>query len=115
MPPTTPPPPSAQGSIRVGIEDGGLVLHLTGEVDTATVAEFEATEVAGGDSSQARLLLVIDASAVTFMNSVGVGFLLRQTEATRNAGLRPLLRRPSRAALHVLQLTGIDKLFDRID
>jgi anti-anti-sigma factor len=115
MPPNAPPPPHAPGSIRVDIEEGGLVLHLSGEIDSATVDAFQASEAADPGSSRVRLVLVVDASAVTFMNSVGVGFLLRRTEATRDAGLRPLLRRPSRSALQVLRLTGTEALFDRID
>jgi anti-anti-sigma factor len=109
---TSPPPPHAPGSIRFAAEDGGIVLHLTGEIDSATVADYRRT--APRDAEPPALLL-IDASAVTFMNSVGAGFLLEQTTAARQAGVRPLLRRPSRAALQVLRLTGLDLLFELID
>jgi anti-anti-sigma factor len=46
------------------------------------------------------------------MNSLGVRFLLHQTEAVRASGLRPVLRRPTPAVRHVLRLTRLDELFE---
>jgi anti-anti-sigma regulatory factor len=41
-----------------------------------------------------------------------VALLVRETDAHRRAGGRPLLRNPSRAVLQVLRLTGVADLFE---
>jgi len=97
------------------VEGLDLVLRLTGEIDAATVGHYEAAAAAGGDPSAAaaaRQVRVVDAGGVTFMNSLGVRFLLHQTEAVRASGLRPVLRRPTPAVRHVLRLTRLDELFE---
>jgi anti-sigma B factor antagonist len=105
------PPPHAQGTIRIGVHDGGAILHLSGEIDTAAVAAFESSPA----PDPALRVLLVDASAVTFLNSVGARLLVRQTQAARDAGLRPKLRRPSRPVRQLLRVTGLDQLFDEID
>jgi anti-anti-sigma factor len=78
-------PPNPPGSIEVVAEGGELVLRLAGDIDAATVGRYEAT--AGSDPSAAApsQVGVVDAGDVTFMNSLGVRFLLRQTEAFRES------------------------------
>ncbi|MGY1622841.1 STAS domain-containing protein [Geodermatophilus sp. SYSU D00965] len=105
--------PRAPGEVRFGLEGDDTVLYLTGEIDTATVAAFEAAVPAANGSLVE--VMVVDASAVTFMNSVGARLLLQLTQPARKAGLRPCLRRPSRSALQVLTMTGLEQLFDRLD
>ena len=89
-------------------EDGVPVLHLSGEIDAATVAHFEREHDGTGP-----VVRIVDAGQATFLNSTGVGFLIRRTAAARKEGTPPLLRRPSRAVLQVLRLVGADGLFDR--
>jgi anti-sigma B factor antagonist len=108
-------PPNPPGCIRVLVEGSDLVLQLSGEIDGATVGHYEAAAAAGGDPSAAavaRQVRVVDAGGVTFMNSLGVRFLLHQTEAVRASGLRPVLRRPTPSVRHVLRLTQLDELFE---
>jgi anti-sigma B factor antagonist len=111
-------PPYAHGRIWLEHEDGTAVLHLAGEIDVATVERYERerTPAVAGDGAgiagAAVPVVAVDAARVTFLNSTGVAFLVRQTLVARNAGRRPQLRRPSRTAQHVLRLTGVDRLFD---
>ena len=49
---------------------------------------------------------------MTFLDSQGVSFLVRQTRPTRDAGRLPRLPGPSIPALRVLELTGLTVLFD---
>jgi anti-sigma B factor antagonist len=109
-------PPNPPGCIRVVVEGLDLVLRLTGEIDAATVGHYEAAAAAGGGPSAAaaaaRQVRVVDAGGVTFMNSLGVRFLLHQTEAVRASGRRPVLRRPTPSVRHVLRLTQLDELFE---
>jgi anti-anti-sigma factor len=109
-------PPNPPGTIRVVVEGDDLVLHLTGEIDAATVAQYEAA--AGGDptaAAAARRVRVVDAAGVTFMNSLAVRFLLFQTEAVRASGLRPVLRRPTPPVRQLLRLIRLEELFDIVE
>ena len=101
-------PPHPPGAVRLEPADGGLVLHLLGEVDAGTVASWDRDRAAGPQDA----VVAVDASAATFLSSSGVAMLLRETEAHRAAGGRPELRSPSRAVLQVLRLTGMVELFD---
>ncbi len=102
-------PPHPPGAVRLESADGGLVLHLLGEVDAGTVASWDRDRRAAGPQDA---VVAVDASAATFLSSAGVALLLRETEAHRAAGGRPELRSPSRAVLQVLRLTGMVELFD---
>ena len=111
-------PPNPPGSIRVAVEGDELVLHLQGEIDAATVRHYETAAAQGRDPSAAaatQRVTVIDAAGVTFLNSIGVRFLLRQTEVAREAGRRPRLRRPTRPVRLVLRLTGLEEIFDVVE
>ena len=109
IPSATPPHPP--GAVWLERGDGGVVLHLRGEVDTATVARWDA-ERPGADGAPSGSVVAVDASAAAFLNSAGVGLLVRETDAHRRAGGRPELRNPSRGVLQVLRLTGVADLFD---
>jgi anti-anti-sigma regulatory factor len=70
-------PPNPPGAIRVVIEGDDLVLHLTGEIDAATVGQYE--EAAGRNPSAAaaaRPLRVVDAAAVTLMYNLALRVLV---------------------------------------
>jgi anti-sigma B factor antagonist len=111
-------PPNPPGSISVVVEGNDLVLRLSGDIDAATVGQYEAAAAAGSDppaAAAARQVGVVDAAEVTFMNSLGVRFLLRQTETVRASGRRPVLRRPTAPVRHVLRLTLLDELFEIAD
>ena len=104
-------PPHPPGVVWLERGDGGTVLHLRGEVDTATVARWDA-ERPGADGAPSGAVVAVDASHAAFLNSAGVGLLVRETDAHRRAGGRPELRNPSRGVLQVLRLTGVAALFD---
>ena len=101
------------GEIRLRVEDGRCVLHLRGDIDTAVVAAFEAD--AGRGAQLPGRIDVIDAAEVTFLNSVGVRLLLQLTGPARAAGVRPVVRRPSRATLQLLRVNRLRELFDVVD
>ncbi|WP_167761024.1 STAS domain-containing protein [Geodermatophilus sp. DF01_2] len=106
-------PPHPPGAVWLEPGHDGSVLHLRGEIDAATVARWDderATAPAGGAPQDA--VVAVDASAAAFLNSAGVALLVRETEAHRLAGGRPVLRNPSRAVRQVLRLTGVGDLFD---
>ncbi len=103
-------PAHPSGAIWVEQSDGGPVLHLRGEIDTATVSRYQARPGAA-DSSNGEHVVAVDARQVTFLNSTGLGLLIRSTDAHREAGHSPALFGPTRAVLRVLELTGTTALF----
>ena len=93
-------------------EDGGAVLHLRGDIDDLTVLSYETSSPvpsAGGQGYGA--VGAVDASAVTFMDAAGLGFLLRETAPLVATGRRPVLRRPSGPVRLILELTGLSGVF----
>jgi anti-sigma B factor antagonist len=100
----------APGRIRIAVEDGGAVLFLDGEIDAATVTAYEGAPAR--DATFEGRVLAVDASGVTFFSSVGISFVLRMTEETRASGRRPVVRGATRPLVRILQLTGLEDLFD---
>ncbi|MCA0143984.1 STAS domain-containing protein [Blastococcus sp. LR1] len=92
--------------------ESGPVLQLDGDIDMAVVAAFEA--LASDDIAALRndTRLSVNASAVTFMDSSGLAFLVRMTLPTRADGGRPALHSPSKSVRKILDLTGLHGLFD---
>ena len=94
------------------------VVELRGEIDLATVPLMRAA-VADGEARRRRFHphepLVIDLSAVTFMDASSVGVLAGAAKRARDEQKRILLRRPSRNALRVLALTGVLDAFEVVD
>lgn len=96
----------------VGHTDAGPVLQLHGEIDVAVVAAFDDSAPDDIAALKNDTRLSVNASAVTFMDSSGLAFLVRMTVATRAAGRRPALHGPSKPVRKILELTGLQDLFD---
>ncbi|MDP9429102.1 MAG: STAS domain-containing protein [Actinomycetota bacterium] len=105
--------PDPPGRIWTVHEHGGAVLHLSGEIDAATVASYEAGSPGRRmDGTAPAMVMALDTAAVTFMSAAGISLLLRETAPLRAAGRRPVLRRPSRSVRRILDLTGVGAFFD---
>ena len=90
-------------------EHGGMsVSRPTGELDASTVAEFR-EHLAGFVGTDA---LIIDLSAVPFMDSAGLGALIGGIRRIRDAGgsVGVVCDRPS--VLRLLHTTGFDRIVD---
>ena len=70
-----------------------------------------AHEEASGADGCAPFPTVIDASAVTFLDCRGLGYLIRRTGAERRDNRRPQLRCPSRIVRRVIGLAQAEELF----
>ena len=109
------PPPGRlrpfPGSLTIEREAGGRrVLRLSGDVDSAAVAEFE--------SRQGSLPVgvdVLDAGAVSFLGSTGLAVMVRYAEAAIEDGRRPVLRAASAPVDQLLRAAGIETYFPRPD
>src|SRR4051812_36361737 len=97
------------GSLTIEHEPGGRrVLCLSGDVDSAVVAEFEVR--------QGRLPVVvdaIDAGPVTFLGSSGLAVMVRYAEAAAADGRLPVLRAASGQVDRLVRAAGLDTYFVR--
>jgi len=91
------------GPLRM--ENGEVLLHLAGELDLSYVDML--WEAAAGALNAAPSRLVIDVSAVTFIDSSILGALVRINRATKEQGASFSLRQPRRVVTRLLQLSGL--------
>lgn len=85
------------------------VLVVSGELDIATVDQL-ATEARTALDS-ATSVLVLDFSGVTFVDSTGLGALVRIRNEAERHGKRVDLVGVRREVRRVLELTGLSELF----
>ena len=84
-------------------------LRVSGELDLATVDQFS-TRVSGALDA-AAIALVLDFGGVTFVDSTGLGSLVRLQDHARQSGKRLDLIHVGRQVRRVLDLTGLSPLF----
>jgi anti-anti-sigma factor len=100
----------AQQPHGITLDDAGgtTLVRLSGEIDAGQreAASRCMVGVLGGTSP-----LVIDTSAVTFIDSSGLAFLLQLHAVAADAGRAVELRDPSGAVVDLLALVGLDTLF----
>jgi anti-sigma B factor antagonist len=85
------------------------VLEVSGEIDVASAPEFHKSAsdlIASGPP-----IAVIDLSGVSFIDSTGLGVLVRAETQAREAGksLRLVVTQPQ--IMKLLELTGLDEVF----
>lgn len=92
------------GSVEVHLDPGATLVRLMGEIDVALSAALEEaydTVVARGAETQ------VDAYQVTFLDSVGVGFIARLASAERRQGRALTVFGSSRSMRETLVLSGV--------
>ena len=86
---------------------------ITGELDIATLPEFE--QVVRSVRSPDMERLVVDLRQVTFMDSMGIEQLLRLHTELAEAGAELLVVRGPHAVHRVFELTGLDRVLAIVD
>jgi len=66
------------------------------------------------ESAQAALL-VLDLSALDFLDSTGLEVILRAARRAHDTGRRLIVQKPSRYVKRLLELTAIDQSLDIVD
>ena len=86
--------------------DGYALVRPEGDLDVFTVAPFRRTlaDLAGSDG------LIIDLSAVVFIDSAGLGALIGGIRGTRERGGQVVVACSRPGLLRVLRSTGLDKV-----
>jgi anti-sigma B factor antagonist len=86
----------------------GLCVAVTGEVDAYTAPEMRAQLL---DAMRLNPVVIVDLSAVTFMDSQGLAALLRARQEAESSGGRLRLEGVPSRILRLLQLTRLDSVF----
>ncbi|GAA2067645.1 hypothetical protein GCM10009839_94200 [Catenulispora yoronensis] len=94
--------------------DGHAVVTVTGDVDLAVHARFQ-TEAEPWAAASDTHHLIIDCSGVTFLDSMGLRVLVHLRRLVTDDGREFSLRAPSAPVLRVLELAGVEGLFQIID
>jgi anti-anti-sigma factor len=90
--------------VNLEYDERSTRVSLSGEIDLAASADLDSA------AAQATALgrpVDVDVSRVTFMDSIGVGFIARLIVAGQRAGWRPLLRGAQGPVLETLTMSGI--------
>ncbi|MFH9725491.1 STAS domain-containing protein [Streptomyces sp. NPDC017254] len=92
--------------IAVEIRDARTaVLSVGGELDMETAGRFD--DHLAEQLSQGRHHLVLDLSALGFMDSSGLNVLIRSVHRAREAGGDLYLAAPNSAVRRILEITGV--------
>ncbi len=92
----------------IASNEGASVLVAWGELDIAASGRLlEATCHAAETSAH----VILDMSAVTFMDCSALSALLRSRRRLRQRGAALTLRSPHRSVLYLLRLTGLEDAF----
>ncbi len=94
--------------MRTSACDGHVVVALRGELDVSGAAGVEAAITAVMVPGQS---LIIDMSALDFMDCASLGALLRVKGLARRGGGDVVLAAPPRRARRLLALSGQDQVF----
>ena len=90
--------------------DGAIVVDVRGTLDAATVDALR--EILTGTLQRERpVLMIVDLTYVTFMDSLGVGTLVTGYNTAREVGSRFVLRNPSEFVHRQLRITGLADMF----
>ncbi|MGX6605288.1 STAS domain-containing protein [Micromonosporaceae bacterium Da 78-11] len=90
--------------------DGAIVVDVRGTLDAATVDALR--EALLTTLQQERpVVMVVDLTFVTFMDSLGIGALVTGYNAAREVGTRFVLRNPSEFVHGQLRVTGLADMF----
>jgi len=88
--------------LKASVRDGFAVVVLRGDLDATGAADAQAALVAPGQT------LIIDISALDFMDCDSLGALLRVQTVARRGGGDVVLAAPQPHVLRLLALTGRD-------
>jgi anti-anti-sigma factor len=87
-----------------------VTLRLCGEIDMSTAPHLREATLSA--TRQCSTALHLDMADVAFMDSTGVEVLVATRRRIDREGGRLKVLNPSRQVLRVLEVTGIDRLFE---
>ena len=91
------------------LQDGTSLVTLGGELDLAT-AGAELEELLE-ECTENACHVVLDMSQVTYIDSTGLGLLVKTDKRLSAAGRRLVILRPHPSVRRILEITGLDRHF----
>jgi anti-sigma B factor antagonist len=88
-----------------------VTLYLSGEIDIFAMAEF--VDAADAALATGPVAVIVDLADVLFIDSAGLSGLVQIRQQTRDAGATFRIQSPSRVAARVIEISGLQQLFDR--
>jgi len=98
--------------VGLDVEGQDAVVRAAGDLDLASVPRLDAVleEAFGVGADVARV--VVDASAIEFIDSSGLTALVKAHRRAGEAGLRMVVRDPSERVRRTFALTRLDGVFE---
>jgi anti-anti-sigma factor len=105
--------PSGVFAARIEEEGDSLVIRPAGELDLATLPTLEDSlrTALGRDGSP----VILDLSALAFIDSTGIAVLVRESRASRENGARLSIRGAPAAVRRTFELMGVESLLPLAD
>jgi anti-sigma B factor antagonist len=91
------------------VENGDVVLEVRGDIDVATAPQLWREIEPQLDTTRH---VVVDLSKVSFIDSTGVGTIIRAVNALRDRGQRLKVRSPTPMTKTVFETVGLTRLVD---
>jgi anti-sigma B factor antagonist len=98
-------------SVAFTRDRGTVVVHVTGDVDTATAPAVRQA-LAGVIDEQGSLSVRVDLTGMTFIDSTGLSVLVAALTRMREKGGTLTLANPSRTAIRLFEMVGFTTMFD---
>jgi anti-anti-sigma factor len=100
-------------TVRTAFEEGTYLIAVYGELDISTVAELQ-RHLSSAEATDAREI-VVDLSALHFMDSTGIRLLFEAHSRSRADGDRLRLLRGSPSVHRAVEICGLDRTLPFLD
>lgn len=107
------PTPAADFDVSSDVADGIATVSVRGEVDVYTAPQLR--ERLYGVVGDGVTRVILDLSAMTFIDSTGLGVVVGALKRLRESGGDLVLRSPSRSTRKVLEITGLTRIVEILD
>lgn len=107
------PTPAPDFDVSADVSEGVATVSVRGEVDVYTAPQLR--ERLYGVVGDGATRVVLDLSAMTFIDSTGLGVVVGALKRLRESGGDLLLRSPSRSTRKVLEITGLTRIVEILD
>ncbi len=97
------------GTIDVRTSSKETVVFISGEIDHHN-AVFLRTGIDKLIREKKPRRLVLDLSAIRFMDSSGLGFIMGRFALVRNLGGELILRNPGEGVMRICRLAGVERI-----
>lgn len=95
--------------VRIEISDRVLYAYISGDVDHHTAKGIRA-QIDSEIEKYCPIQTVLDFSAVTFMDSSGIGLVMGRYKIMQEIGGSVIVQNPPVSIKKVMQLAGLDKI-----